>query len=621
MEGGPSTSAEIYHVFETPRGAELFQKAFNVPADKILHDHIGGRLGLTLPSNAEVYLWPFLDESGGEWVDNIAASSKATLKLTWLEDDLYRWLRSRPTSADLAEVMADSESVKNIEDKTDYDCLLEVKRKANAMTQDEFRREMVEVDKRVWLSHHKYSEDDEITEDLVGKSPLEYDKLRETAAQRLNCRASVLDKVIEEHREPKQFNKTATAKPVVEGNSKLQGSAVLCPDVEPWPEAVDGGAVLNEIAETLERYVALPQGAPDALALYCAHTHCFEVFTCSPRLNITSPEHGCGKSTLKGIVALFVNRPLCLDSLTTAVTFRLLDKHAPTLLADESDAWLRDNEELRGALNAGHERGGLFARCEGDGNEVRAFRVFAPAALCGIGALPGTLHDRSIVIPMKRAKPGELRARFDSRYTAPQRELCWKLARWIDDNREQIAGCDPTLPNGCFNRFADNWRPLFAIAEVLGGNWPQRCAEAYAKLTSRDMETESYRVMALADIRELLNEKPELVFNGWLASGDIIEYLTGLPERPWGEANRGKPITLRWLAVKLHGFGIEPGRFRDDDGKQVRGYKVGDFQDAIERFLSSPVTSGQASHTMENGDSQASQQVSQETPVQVSQSL
>jgi hypothetical protein len=150
----------------------------------------------------------------------------------------------------------------------------------------------------------------------------------------------------------------------------LQGSEVLCPEVELWPEAIDGGAVLSDIAASFARYVALPDGAPDALALWCAHTYCFDLFQHSPRLNITSPEKSCGKSTLRDVIALLVNRPLCLDSLTTAVTFRLLDKRAPTLLADEADAWLIENEELRGAFNAGHSRSGLFARCEGEGNEV-----------------------------------------------------------------------------------------------------------------------------------------------------------------------------------------------------------------------------------------------------------
>src|SRR4029077_7060895 len=99
-------------------------------------------------------------------------------------------------------------------------------------------------------------------------------------------------------------------------------------------------------------------------------------------------------------------------------------------------------------------------------NEVRRFAAYAPAMLCGIGALPGTLHDRSIVIRLERATPGELQQRFDSRRTEKEQELSGKLARWTVDNFARLEAVDPMLPDGVFNRLADNWRPLFAIAEL-----------------------------------------------------------------------------------------------------------------------------------------------------------
>src|SRR5262249_29242520 len=152
---------------------------------------------------------------------------------------------------------------------------------------------------------------------------------------------------------------------------------------------------------------------------------------------------------------------------------------------DEYDSWIGDNEELRGLLNAGHKQGALALRCEGDNNEVRGFTAYAPAVLCGIGALPATLHDRSIVIRLERAKRGGLKARFDSRHVEVEQELCRKLARWCADHRAELEACDPQLPDGVFNRLADNWRPLFAIAKVVGGDWPKRCGDALAKLTNR----------------------------------------------------------------------------------------------------------------------------------------
>jgi Protein of unknown function (DUF3631)/BT4734-like, N-terminal domain len=411
-------------------------------------------------------------------------------------------------------------------------------------------------------------ESDQTIASLAALHPLEYERKREEAAKEMGCRASVLDKLVEEKRRSGK-----------QANSNLQGQTVVLPQVEPWETKVDGAVVLDEIAESFRRYVALPEGAADALALWCAHTHCFKFFECSPRLNFYSPEKGCGKTTARDIVALFVPRPILTENMSVAVLFRLVDAQAPVILADEYDAWLKFNEELRGLLNAGHRRGATVFRCEGDSNEVRQFNAYAPAVLCGIGTLPGTVHDRSIVIPLSRAKPGELSKRFDSRKVEPEKVLNRKLARFVADKTTQLEAVDPVLPNGVFNRLADNWRPLFAVAEVVGGNWPQRCADAFTKLSSATSkaETDGLREMLLADIQGLF--KTDRMF-----SRELIERLSGMTERPWPEVCRGKPITERWLARNLGVFGIHPKQLRigEDNG---RGYELADLAEAFERYL------------------------------------
>jgi putative DNA primase/helicase len=420
---------------------------------------------------------------------------------------------------------------------------------------------------------------------LAALSLSEYERLRKDAADKLGFRASVLDKLVDAQRLLQRPS---------DSDDWLQGKAVKLADVEPWPDAVNGGEVLDVIAKTFAQYVALPDGAADALALWCAHTHCYRSFLCSPRLNISSPEKGCGKTTLRDVVAFFVPRPLLTENLTTAVLFRLVDSQSPTLLADEVDGWLQDNEDLRSLLNAGHRQGAMVFRCEGDNNEVRGFAAYAPAVLCGIGALPTTLHDRSLVIRLERAKRGEIQARFDSRHTEVENELCRKLARWCADNRAQLEASDPKLPDGVFNREADNWRPLFAIAEIAGGDWWKRSADALAKLTKRGSDdVEGLRVMLLADIQQIfagtwppLAEGEQSSPEERKFSRDLVEVLAEMRERPWPELCRGKPITERWLARNLGAFGIRPKLLRiGDDWRPARGYDKEDFEDAFTRYL------------------------------------
>jgi uncharacterized protein DUF3631 len=243
-------------------------------------------------------------------------------------------------------------------------------------------------------------------------------------------------------------------------------------------------------------------------------------------------------------------------------------------------------------LNAGHRRGSMVYRCEGDGNELRRFSAYAPVMLCGIGALPGTLHDRSIVVHLERKKAGELCFPFDSEKTAHERDLCRKLGRWCIDNRERFAAATPKLPGGVFNRLADNWRPLFAIAEAAGGDWPKRCADACAKLTRRDYEdAESIRVLLLADIRKILNGEWPLLSEGVapipverIFSKTLVEQLLEMTERPWPEARRGKQISEQWLAKHLANFRIHPKTLRIGE-ERAKGYEAGQFSNAFARYL------------------------------------
>jgi hypothetical protein len=366
-----------------------------------------------------------------------------------------------------------------------------------------------------------------------------------------------------------------------EAKENTQGHALNLPDVELWHESVNGAEVLSETAESFGRYVSLPPGGADALALWTAHSHCFDAFGCSPRLCITSPERGCGKTTLRDVLAVLVPRALPSENLTAAVLFRVIEKRKPVVLADEYDAWICDNEELRGMLNAGHKRGGQALRCEGDNHEVRAFNVFSPVVLCGIGALPGTLHDRSITIPLIRAKPGELHTRFDSRRTTREQELSRKLARWCADHAAQLEASDPALPSRAFNRLGDNWRPLFAIAEIAGGDWPARAVSAFTKLTSReDADAQGMGVMLLADIRLAFSEAHE----ERMFSKALVNILCAMTDRPWGEAHRGKSITETWLARQLKSFSILSRNVRCG-AEQAKGYELEAFADAFARYL------------------------------------
>jgi putative DNA primase/helicase len=439
-----------------------------------------------------------------------------------------------------------------------------------------WRPKIAQVEKRpdLWKGPEVEPHNTELTPDeetfrrLAALSRTDYDRCRKDEAKRLGLRPGTLDAEVSARRAPH--------------DPGTQGSAVEFPKIEPWPEPVNGADVLNEAAATFFRYLVLPSGAADALALWAAHTHTFEAFVHTPRLNFRSPERGCGKSTGLDVVASITPRPLQTENMTAAVLFRLVEAHKPILLLDEVDTYLNESDELRGLLNAGHKRGAKAYRCEGENNTVCGFAAFAPAALAGIGPLPGTLHDRAIVVRLAKAKPNEVVARFDSRRIEREIELCRKLAHWAGDNFEKLKNCDPQLPETAFNRVADNWRPLFAVAEVAGGDWPNRAREAFTRLTSTDdLEARGIGTTLLADIADIFTASNiDKIF-----SAQLCDELAAIEGRPWAEWGRQrKPISKNQLATQLRRFSVSPHEIRIGD-KTGRGYELADFEDAFLRYL------------------------------------
>jgi putative DNA primase/helicase len=294
---------------------------------------------------------------------------------------------------------------------------------------------------------------------------------------------------------------------------------------------------------------------------------------------------------------------LTTTNLSTAVLFRVIERHRPTLLIDEGDAYLKDNEDLRGILNGGHNRLTAFVlRCEGDNYEPKRFNVWAPKAIALIGELSGTLQDRAIVVPLRRKKPGEFveRIRIDRMdiFTPLRRQA----ARWAADNEIILSKQDPTVPHLPSDRAMDNWRPLLAVADVIGGHWPQKARQAALALSGTVDDDCSKGTRLLSDCRRLFSDVRR---DRWTPSV-LVDALYALEEAPWTEWRGGQPITTRGIANLLKGYGIKSRR--DHDG---RYYRPSDFEDAFSRYLSpspgvSGVTSVAALKYMDNSVSLAS---------------
>ena len=121
-------------------------------------------------------------------------------------------------------------------------------------------------------------------------------------------------------------------------------------NVEPSAEPVDGAALLNDLRQVFRRYVLLPKGADIALPLWVLHAWTMDAGDISPLMVLVSPTKRCGKTSVLILLYFLTPRSELSSNVTAPALFRYIEEVRPTLLIDEGDSFVKDNEELRGIL-------------------------------------------------------------------------------------------------------------------------------------------------------------------------------------------------------------------------------------------------------------------------------
>ncbi len=409
---------------------------------------------------------------------------------------------------------------------------------------------------------------------LAALSAVDYDRCRVGEAERMGVRVTTLDAEVNQLRRARRCEREDQT-----SDSLMPGWSVTS-----WPDAVATADLLDELVEVYRAHVVLPTHGVEAMALWALHAWAHDAATVSPLLVATSPEKRCGKSTVLLLLRYTTPRPLAAATVTPAVLFRAVERWRPTLLLDEADTYLREADELRGLLNSGHVRAiAQTIRCVGDDHEPQTFATWAPKAIACIGRLHDTLTDRAIILAMRRRLPSETVARLRGDGDTIHADLRARAARWAADALEVLRRADPVVPDALGDRAADNWRPLLAIAQHAGGDWPARAREAAVALSGDvTRDTDSARTLLLGDLADMLLEA-----GGRLASATLVERLAAMEERPWPEWHRGRPITPRQVAMLLRPLGIMPRTLRLIGCDTAKGYVADDaaLRDALARYL------------------------------------
>jgi hypothetical protein len=159
---------------------------------------------------------------------------------------------------------------------------------------------------------------------------------------------------------------------------------------------------------------------------------------------------------------------------------------------------------------------------------------------------------------MRRRAPDEHVAEFRERdaalSAAPLRD---RIEAWATAELDALAKARPEMPQGVRDRPAEVWEALLAVADVAGGNWPERARDAcrYFVLDTEHDERLSLGLRLLRDIKKAFADSDRMF------SADLVTALTSDPESEWRDL-WGKPLDQRRLARELKRYSIESQEVR-----------------------------------------------------------
>ena len=197
-----------------------------------------------------------------------------------------------------------------------------------------------------------------------------------------------------------------------------------------------------------------------------------------------------------------------------------------------------------------------------------------------IGHFPETLADRCIIITMQRKTLAEKTERLRSL----KREEADAIHRLCEDfvrqHRDAIANAQPAIPEGLNDRAADIWEPLFVLADLKGGDWPQKARQAALALSGVEQTTNVMGGLLIDCLLILTNLEIDRIF-----SRDLVQALNLLNGRPWRALTKGKPIDEYWLGRQLRPFAIHSQTVWVGKNS-AKGYLKEGFLEPARRYVS-----------------------------------
>ena len=241
------------------------------------------------------------------------------------------------------------------------------------------------------------------------------------------------------------------------------------------------------------------------------------------------------------------------------------------------------NEDLRGLLNAGHQRNRPMLRWDVTSRTAEQLDTFAMALLAGIGDLPDTIMDRAVVIRMRRRAPGEHVDPYRTRRDAPPlHDLRDRLAAWARAAPARTAARHPGDAAGGPGRrhlgTADRHRR--PRRRRLAGPRPRRRRHHDRRPRPSRKKTPRPACGCWPTCARSSAPTPRRC-----TPPPSWRRLHKLEDAPWADWY-GHPLSTRDLAKLLRPYQVESKNVREHGtGASLKGYARADLHDAWARYV------------------------------------
>ena len=166
---------------------------------------------------------------------------------------------------------------------------------------------------------------------LAKLTVVQYDTERKEAADLLGIRVSTLDGIVGR----------LCSRMTLNDDDGKQGTRQEFAVFDPWPDAVDGATLIDDMVKAIRKHVILSEHQALAVALWVILTHAFELADHYATASDQEPGDALRETTLLNVIAPMVPKALWTENISTAALFRIIEMQQPTLLIDEADNFLK----------------------------------------------------------------------------------------------------------------------------------------------------------------------------------------------------------------------------------------------------------------------------------------